>query len=310
MFLLTTPPALLALVLLARQPVPPQSARRRTFDLAGFLSLLALVFGGTIAIEAATEDGGTLPTILGLALAVAGLAGLFGTQKQATNPLLPPALFRIPAIRGAMGMTTFHGAALVSLVTLIPLFHAILRADGALETALSMLALTVAFGISGFVTGNLITLTGRTVLFPSITLVISALGIVHLGLRGADLGRVALMANYLLIGLANGTSMSVINTIVQYAAPDTLRGRAAGAVTFFRSLGAVLGTALTSAVLFAVAPLAQGADAGALLSGQAHVDASALGQWRLAFSIAFTLVASYVAGVWAMALANPLKRLE
>lgn len=66
--------------------------------------------------------------------------------------------------------------------------------------------------------------------------------------------------------------MAVINTIVLYAAPDGLRGRAAGAVTFFRSIGAVMVTALISALLFALAPGPPGLDAGAILSGEAAVD--------------------------------------
>lgn len=310
MFLITALPALVAMAVLTRVTIPRAETEHRTFDTGGFLALLAFVLGGTLAIESATEDGGLIWLALGLAAAATGLAGLLGTQRRARNPLFPPDLFALKPIRLASLQVVFHGAALVSLVTLIPHFHAFLRTDGALETAMTMLALTMAFGISGFITGNLITWTGRTVLFPSITLAISALGIVMRGVYGPGLSRPALMATYLLIGLANGTGMAVINTIVLYAAPDGLRGRAAGAVTFFRSIGAVMGTALTSAVLFALAPVQPGLDAGAILGGEAAEDPQTLAHWHRAFAGAFTCIACYVAGGWQMALLNPLRRVE
>ncbi|MCB1396514.1 MAG: MFS transporter [Rhodobacter sp.] len=310
MFVITALPAFAAMAVLARYKIPHAAAEHRKFDTGGFLALLAFVLCGTLAIEAATEDGGLVWVVLGLLGAAAGFVGLLGTQRRARNPLFPPDLFALKPIRLVSLQVVCHGAALVSLVTLIPLFHAILRTDGALETAMTMLALTVAFGVSGFITGNLITWTGRTVLFPSVTLAISALGIVFLGVYGPGLSRPALMATYLLIGLSNGTGMAVMNTIVLYASPDALRGRAAGAVTFFRSVGAVLGTALTSAVLFALAPHQPGVDASTILGGEATVDPQMLAQWRWAFSGAFFCIAFYVAGGWLMALLNPLRRVE
>ena len=311
MFLFTVPLALIAMVVLGRQPVPSTRATtQRTFDLGGFLSLLVLVLGSTAAIELAADPATRLWAAFGAAAALAGLAGLIRTQPRAKNPFFPPSLFAVPAISRASIMTFFHGAALVSLVTTIPLFHAILRSDGVITTAMSMLALTVAFGIAGMIIGNLITMTGRTVLFPTLSLPVTFVAIIFLSIVGPDLSRAALMATYLVIGLSLGTVMSVMNTIIQVTAPDAVRGRAAGSVTFFRSIGAVVGTALVSFVLFAVAPHAAGTDPGAILAGGGSVDPALLDGWRTAFRAAFLTVAAFVVVEWTMGLINPLRRVD
>jgi MFS family permease len=301
---------MLAMLLLSRRSFPQTNATSRRFDLPGFLSLLALVVGTTVFIEAVSHADMNVFAIPSALMAIAGLLGLVASQPRVTAPLLPPVLFTIPAIRRALALVMFHGAALTAMVTLIPLFHAILRSDGALDTAWSMLALTVAFGVSGFVTGNLITLTGRTMLFPSLSLVIAGAGTIALAYWGEDLSRPLLMATYFVTGFCIGTVMAVVHTVVQQAAPEDLRGRAAGAITFFRSIGAVLGVALTSAVLFSVAPDQPGANAAALLSGSVDIAPETLEGWRTAFVAAFGTIALYLTGGWAMALRNPLRRID
>jgi len=310
LFLVTIPLAVLAMILLHRAKISRNQARKARFDIKGFFALLAMVAGGTSAIELATDTGLTTAVLVSAALGLAGFFALFPTQKRAANPLFPPDLFAIPAVLKAALMSAFHGAAIVALVTIIPLFHAILRSDGALETAMSMLALTMTLGVSGFVTGNLVTKTGRTALFPSVSLLIAIATILFLAFYGADLSRWALMAVYLTIGLSIGTVMSVVNIIVQQAAPEHHRGRAAGAVTFFRSIGAVAGTSLSTSVLFLLAPIETGGGAGAILSASVAIDPDAVQSWRFAFAAGFGTIACYVVGTWTMALTTPSRRID
>ncbi|HPD91582.1 MAG: MFS transporter [Rhodobacter sp.] len=309
-FLTTVPLALLAMVVLARHPVPhhPAAEGRKRFDLGGFLALLVLAFGLTAAIELAGDSQTRLWAGLGAASAIAAIAALVRLEPRAANPVFPPALFSVRAINRASIMVFFHGAALVSLVTTIPLFHAILRTDGALATATAMLALTVGFGIAGFITGNLVTMTGRTTLFPSLALPVTAMMVLFLAFRGAGLERGPLIACYLVTGLSLGTVMSVMNTIVQQAAPQAVLGRAAGSVTFFRSIGASVGTAITSLVLFLVAP--DGTDAGAILVGGAGADPASHAAWHAAFQATFVTIAAFIAIEWFMGVVNPARRVE
>ncbi|MCB1406260.1 MAG: MFS transporter [Rhodobacteraceae bacterium] len=310
LFLVTIPLALLAMLLLHRRRIPRGPARQTRFDFAGFFALLALVLGGTSAIELASEPGHMAWVIPGALVGLAGFVALFPTQRRAHNPLFPPDLFAIPAVTRAALMAAFHGAALVSLVTMVPLFHAILRADSALETAMSMLAMTATLGIAGFTTGNLVTATGRTAIYPSVSLLVAIAAIGFLAVKGSDLGRTPLMAIYLIIGLSIGTVMTVVNITIQQEAPAVHRGRAAGAITFFRSVGAVAGTSLSSSVLFLLAPVRSGTGSGALLTGATGVDPQTLDAWRTAFMAGFGTIACFVIGTWLMALTNPSRRID
>lgn len=310
LFLITIPLALLAMLLLHQRRIPRGPTRRTKFDFAGFFALLALVLGGTGAIEMASEPGQMAWVIPSALVGLAGFIALFPTQRRALNPLFPPDLFAIPAVTRAALMAAFHGASLVSLVTMVPLFHAILRGDSALETAMSMLAMTATLGIAGFATGNLVTATGRTAIYPSVSLLVAIAAIGFLAVKGADLGRAPLMTVYLLIGLSIGTVMSIVNITIQQEAPAVHRGRAAGAVTFFRSVGAVAGTSLSTSILFLLAPVRSATGSGALLTGAAGVDAQTLDAWRMAFMAGFGTIACFVVGTWLMALTTPSRRID
>ena len=116
-----------------------------------------------------------------------------------------------------------------------------------------------------------------------------------------------------MLGIALGvaaliTVMSVMNTIIQHAAPRSVQGRAAGSVTFFRSIGASVGTAITSLVLFLVAPA--GSDAGAILSGGAGSDPATHAAWQSAFQATFVAIAAFIVIEWIMGLINPARQVE
>ncbi|MFV0245681.1 MAG: MFS transporter [Qingshengfaniella sp.] len=309
LFLMTLPLALLAGWSLWRADLPRKTTGGRRFDLGGFTGLLLLVFGLTALTELLRAgQGGSTLTIATLTC-LAGIALLIAVERRAQNALFPPDLLARPAISRAAAMALFHGAALVSFITVVPLFHAILRADGSAETGLSMLALTVAFGVGGMVTGNLITWTGRTALFPTLSLPIALAGLLTIGSHGADWPRAGLLAVYTLTGLSLGTVMATVHTTVQSDAPDRLRGRAAGLITFFRSIGAIAGTSIVSLVLFRYAPIEAGASAGTVLSGSVHIDPATLGGWHSAFRASFITIAVFTAGTWAMAVMTPARRV-
>ena len=310
LFLVTVPVAMLAMILLHRHNFPRSETPPTKFDTAGFFALLALVLGITGAIELASEPGNLAWAVTSGLIGLAGFVALFPTQRRAITPLFPPALFANPAVTRAALMAAFHGAGLVSLITMVPLLHAILRSEGVLETALSMLAMTATLGVSGFATGNLITKTGRTALFPSVSLIFAVAGIFTLGFFAADMSRLGLMTNYLIIGVSLGSVMPVVNTTIQQEAPAGNRGRAAGAVTFFRSVGAVAGTSLATTTLFLFAPVQAGIEPSAILAGQISIDAQTLGAWRTAFACGFCVIACFMIGTWIMALTTRSRRVE
>jgi len=310
LFLASVPLAMLALAVLHVRKLPPGEPSRRGFDIAGFVWLNMLVLSWTFALDVLKTPDRPVPILIAGMIGVASAVALVRRQRVSSNPLFPPALFRIVAVTRANVLTACHGAAVVALMTLLPLFQTILRGEPTVEVAFTMLALTGAFGVGGILTGSLINATGRLSLFPALSLPVAGIGLAVLGLFGDDLGKLWLLAIYIMVGISVGPVMAVVNITVHHAVPQSLRGRASGTLTFFRSMGAVLGTAIVSLVLFSLAPLSNGAsDIAALASSGAALSEADHAAWRTAFQWAFLTAAGFVFCGWTMALANPTREV-
>lgn len=311
LFLATVPIAMLGAAVILRLDLPRVAAAGSVFDFRGFFWLTGFVLAWSGALELLKTPGHAMMAGLCLIGGAASLAALIRSQSLSDNSMFPPELFAIPTIQRASVMVTCHGAALVSLVTIIPLYQNIVRGETTVDIVFSLLALTVALGLSGVVTGHLITATGRTGLYPALCLPVAVVGLVVLAFFGSELSKFAQTSLYILIGLTIGTVMAVVHTTVQYAAPDPLRGRAAGAVTFFRSIGGVLGTAIVSLVLFAMAPDTHtvGANVDTVFSVSGEMLPEDAATWRRAFRWALLTVALFVASGWSMASTLPTRRI-
>jgi hypothetical protein len=87
---------------------------------------------------------------------------------------------------------------------------------------------------------------------PSVGLAISATVLMALALLAPALTRPELIAALALISCCTGTAMPVAQMTVQVVAGPKFLGAAAASIQFSRSVGAVFGTALVGAVLFAL----------------------------------------------------------
>ncbi len=112
-----------------------------------------------------------------------------------------------------------------------------------------------AVGIGSMTTGQLVSRSGYTAIFPSIALIFAFVGLVSVALFAGSLGNHQLSILLAVTALFLGSVMSVVQVTVQSAAGRSLLGTAAASVQFSRSLGAALGTAIVGAVLFAALAL-------------------------------------------------------
>ncbi len=121
-------------------------------------------------------------------------------------------------------------------------------------------------------------------------------------------------------GLFMGTVMGVVQVTVQSASGPLRLGEAAASVQLSRSIGAAFGTALVTAVLFAVLSIKnpeaarlfatmtqQGAHAASNLTVTQQADIQAV--IAEAFRIAFLSIAAFTAVGFFLALSIPLRRI-
>jgi len=213
-----------------------------------------------------------------------------------------------------------HGAALVSLITFLPIYLQVVRGSSPSATGLLMVPLTVGIGAGSLLTGRLVNKTGLTTVFPVVGLAMATVNLVVLALWASALGTAVFAVLLLCNGLFMGTVMGVVQVSVQSAAGLLRLGEAAASVQFSRSIGAAFGTALVATVLFSALsirspeaarvfatmveqgkPLASSLTPAQQIAIQADISA--------AFRAAFLAMAAFTTTGFFLALTNPLRRI-
>ncbi len=321
-FYVNVPLGLIAAALVLRLAARPADRRRTTFDIPGLVLFIMFVSPVILSFEQLQRmRTSTLPLALGLlAFGLVALAALIWQERHSTAPLIPPRLFREPSIWRSDAMAACHGAALVSLITFLPIYLRAVRGASPAETGLMLLPLTFGIGLGSLITGQLVTRTGWTAVFPSYGLIAATVGLLIMAFWISHVGTVLLPWIWCVIAICMGTVMGVVQLTVQAVAGPRSLGTGAAMVQFSRSVGAAFGTALVAAILFALLAatdretanlfgtiIEQGPDAIATLAParQALVQAEIAD----AFRTAFITIASFTAAGAALAWSLPLRRI-
>jgi EmrB/QacA subfamily drug resistance transporter len=321
-FWINVPLGLIAGLLVLRLDARPADRRRTTFDIPGLVLFIMFVSPVILALEQVQRmDMRTLPMALGfLAFGIFSLVLLIWQEQRNTSPLLPPRLFKQASIWRSDGLAACHGAALVSLITFLPIYLRAVRGATPAETGLLLLPLTFGIGIGSLITGQLVTKTGRTAVYPTYGLALATLGLLVVAFAIPYLSVAQLPWVFGFVALCMGSVMAVVQITVQTVAGPRMLGTGAAMVQFSRSVGAAFGTATVAAVLFSIlaatdrhtaglfgAIIEQGPEAIATLSAarQAVIQSEIADAFRAAF---LTIALFTSAGTW-LAWSMPLRRL-
>ncbi|MDR3436117.1 MDR family MFS transporter [Telmatospirillum sp.] len=321
-FFINLPLGLAAAIIARRLPTAPRSGGAWSFDGYGLVYFVSFVLPALLALEQIQHlNWSTAPLVGGLvALSIGGLFLLLRRESREPQPLIPIALLRKATIWRSGALSASHGAALVSLITFVPIYLRVVRGTSASETGLLLLPIAVGIGIGSLSTGRLVSKIGRTMIFPSVGLVLAAILMVGfaLWLSVLSLPKIAILLGVLAFFM--GSVMGVVQVTVQNAAGSSMLGAAAGSVNFSRSVGAAFGTTIVSTLLFSLLsskdPRAAQFFAALVEQGPAVLDhvAPALRRAVLetvdaSFRIVFLLIAAYVALGAILAWSVPSRRL-
>jgi EmrB/QacA subfamily drug resistance transporter len=321
-FLVNIPLGLLAMLFVSRIPSRQGDRRRTTFDSPGLVLFIFFVGPVILALEQVQRmQLSTLPIALGLlVLGLISLAALIWQERLTTSPLIPPKLFRQPSIWRSDALAAFHGAALVSLITFLPIYLRAVRGLSPSETGFMLLPLTAGIGIGSMTTGQMVTRTGYTAAFPTYGLIGATISLALLAFFIPYLSAAQIAWAFGGVALFMGTVMGVVQVTVQTVSGPRMLGTGAAMVQFSRSVGAAFGTATVSAVLFSILTMTdadtanlfgmvieRGPDALAALDPVRH--AVVQRQIGDAFHAAFLTIAGFTCvGTW-MAWTMPLRRI-
>jgi EmrB/QacA subfamily drug resistance transporter len=321
-FLINIPLGLIATLFVFRIPPRQGDRRRTTFDSPGLILFILFVGPVILALEQVQRmELSSLPLALGLlSFGLVALGLLVWQERLTAAPLIPPRLFRQASIWRSDAMAACHGAALVSLITFLPIYLRAVRGASPGETGLILLPLTAGIGIGSMITGQLVTRTGYTAIFPTCGLIAATVGLLFLAFWIPHLSSGDLAWVFCTIALFMGTVMGVVQVTVQAVSGPLLLGTGAATVQFSRSVGAAFGTATVAAILFSILAatdretatlfgkiIEQGPEAIAALdpARQAIVHA----QIGDAFRAAFLTIAGFTGVGSLLAWSLPLRRL-
>ncbi|WP_430783023.1 MDR family MFS transporter [Actinoplanes sp. G11-F43] len=255
-FFINVPIGLAAMAVVAKVLHLPHHRVDHRIDWPGALTLvIALVPLLTVA-EQGREWG--WDSGRSIACFVVGGIGLIGfvlaERAYKDEALLPLSLLGKRTVAVGVTASTILGMAMFGGLMTVPLYLQIVKGSTATEAGLQMIPFVVGIMTGSIISGQLISRTGRYRIFPIVGSVFMVIALFLFSLVGADTPLWRTMLVMVLMGLGLGSNMQPMITAVQNAVSPRQIGTATGAVTFFRSMGGTLGTAVFLSVLFNVLP--------------------------------------------------------
>jgi EmrB/QacA subfamily drug resistance transporter len=214
------------------------------FIVAGVSSiLLVLSLGGdAFAWSSAWTVAISLLAVCFLTLAV-------WQERRASEPIMPPRLFRNHTfvICSIAGLAV--GIAMFGAIVFLPQYLQIVRGRSPMMSGLLTLPLMLGMIVAMTLSGRTITRTGRYKIFPVVGMLVLACGLVLMSRLHADTSLLVADVYMGITGIGIGMSMQVLVLATQNAVDRADMGVATSGATFFRSMGGAIGVAMFGALL-------------------------------------------------------------
>jgi EmrB/QacA subfamily drug resistance transporter len=252
-FYINIPLGLLALTAIYYKLPVHKYHREHSIDYlgAGLLStsvtslLLTAVWGGATY----AWDSSTILSLI--ALCVTTAIAFVVVEARTKEALIPLELFKNPIFRVSSLLALISGMAMFAAIIYLPEYQQVVRGYSATKSGLLMLPLVFGLLIASIGSGRVISKTGKYRMFPIVGTLITAYGIWLLSHVGVATDQWILSIWMFITGLGIGMSLQVTTLAVQNAVHPKDMGTATSTVTFFRSIGSTIGTAILGAVLIA-----------------------------------------------------------
>ncbi|MEU9400115.1 MFS transporter [Streptomyces sp. NPDC048242] len=229
----------------------PRATGSRAIDFPG--AALAAAFSTTLLLV--TEWGGRRyawdsPQVLTLSLVCAAALALFlHRQATAAEPILPPALFRVPELRLGFAIQGLMGVAMTGAMYYVLVYIQVARGISSTSAGLFLVPMAVGITAAGLVVGRLTERGWSERTFVISGTVVTLAAFLLLATTGAHTSLWQLRAALLLVGLGFGQLLGQLIQLVQEAAPARHLGVATTAIRFFQTLGTALGAAVFGTLL-------------------------------------------------------------
>jgi len=250
-FYVNLPIGIVALVVTSMALRMPVIRRNHRIDYLGATMIVASVSSLLLYLNwAGGNYGWTDLRALWLVIASAVFAVAFiFVEMRADEPIIPLHLFRNQIFSVGSAFSFLVGFAMFGGLIFLPLYFQGVHGMSPTRSGLAMLPMVAGLFSMSVISGQLITRTGRYKIFPILgsIILIFAFFLMHTLKYDTPYWQIGIYA--FILGLGVGLSMTTVVTPIQNAVAMRDMGSATSTVTFLRSLGGAIGTALLGAIL-------------------------------------------------------------
>jgi EmrB/QacA subfamily drug resistance transporter len=248
-FWINVPIVVVAIVFTALFVPESRAARARRFDPVGQTLVILVLVSIVYAVIESSRLGWTSPIILGpLAVAVLGALAILGYEPRRVDPLLELRLFRSVPFSSAILMALFALCGFGAFLFVTTLYLQDVRGMSALTAGLCLIPVGVLIVVLAPLTGRLVGRRG-----PRLPLVVSGVALALGGGASIWLGTAtplpAVLAIYLLFGVAQGTINPPITNSAVSGMPASMAGVATSLASAGRQTGTTLGVAISGTIV-------------------------------------------------------------
>ena len=229
----------------------PKLKRDHTID---FLGAILMVFSVCLVLLSVSiygpqygwTDARTIVFLVtGLILVVAFLYW----ESKAKEPIIPLYLFKIHTFSLTSALSAVIGAGMFGAIVMLPLYFQVVKGYSATSAGLKLIPFMLGIVTTSIVSGKLITKHGHYKRYPIMGTAIMTIGLFLMTRLQIDTPYWQISIYAIMVGAGLGLSMQTIVIALQNAVDFKDMGVATSSNTFFRSLGAVFGTAIFGSIL-------------------------------------------------------------
>jgi EmrB/QacA subfamily drug resistance transporter len=250
-FFINVPIGAVALVVTSMALKLHHVRREASVDFLGAATIVGSVTSLILYLSwAGPDEGWTSSVGIGLLIATVVLAGLFVlVESRAKEPILPLELFTHWTFDSNIIFAMIMGVAMFGGLIYLPLYLQAVQGMSATESGLALLPLVVGIFSTSIGGGQIMSRTGRYKWMPITGAIVVGGALLAFSRLAVDTPYWVAALIMFAFGAGLGLTMQVVVTAVQNSVDRRNMGVATSAVTFFRSMGGAIGTALFGAIL-------------------------------------------------------------
>jgi EmrB/QacA subfamily drug resistance transporter len=250
-FWINLPIGLVALGIVAAVLRLPHVKRSHKIDYLGATVITGAVTSLLLAISwsGPTNGWGTGTTIALLAAALVLAVSFVFVELKVAEPIIPMDLFKGRIFSGYAGFAFLLGFAMFGALIFLPLYLQAVKGLSPTRSGLALLPMIVGIFSASIPSGQMMSKNGRYKAFPIISAVLVSGAMLLLSTLSMTTPYWQLAIYMFVMGAGLGLSMQITVTAAQNSVPRQHMGSATSTMTFFRSMGGAIGTAVYGAVL-------------------------------------------------------------